>query len=68
MTCSGRTTFTGALSNGAVWRFYTAEKEGESGYQAYSSGMYAANRHEGLIVELLQDMYLVYYRLITQSL
>jgi hypothetical protein len=72
MTRSGRTTFTGALSNGAMWRFYTAEKDGESRYQVYSSSLYTANRHGGLIVELLKDMvtdlYLVYRRLLTQSL
>ena len=68
MTCSGRTTFTGALSNGVMWRFYTAENDGESGYQVYSSDLYAADRHEGLIVELLKDMvndlYLVYCQLL----
>lgn len=56
MSFSKRTTFTGALSNGAMWRFYTAEYDGESGYQVYASGLYGANRHGGLIVELLKDM------------
>ncbi|KIL58574.1 hypothetical protein M378DRAFT_181226 [Amanita muscaria Koide BX008] len=53
---SGRTTFTGALSNGAMWRFYTAEKKEDFGYQVYSSSLYAANKRGGLIVELLKDM------------
>jgi hypothetical protein len=72
VTRSGRTTFTGALSNGAMWRFYAAEKDGESGYQVYSSDFYAANRHGGLIMELLKDTVtdfcLVYRQLLTQSL
>ncbi len=68
MAFSGRTTFTGALSNGAMWRFYTAENHRESGYQVYSSDLYAANKHGGLIVELLKDMvsdpYFVYSQLL----
>jgi hypothetical protein len=61
MVYSGRTTFTGALSNGAMWRFYTAENDTESGNNFYSSPLYAANRHGGLIVELLKDMVSDFY-------
>jgi len=48
--------------------FYTAENDGESGYQVYSSNLYAADRHGGLIVELPKDMvsdlYLVHHYLL----
>ncbi|KAF8516914.1 hypothetical protein BU17DRAFT_92279 [Hysterangium stoloniferum] len=52
-----RKVFTGALTNGAFWRFYTAY-DGDTQIRIYASGLFEARENHGLIVEYLKDMIL----------
>jgi hypothetical protein len=52
---SGRTSFTGALTNGALWRFFVAHP-GADRWQIYSSAELATDTDQGLVIELLKDM------------
>lgn len=52
---SGRKSFTGALTNGTLWRFFTAY-DGEDQIRIYTSPEFATDSDTGLIIELLKDM------------
>jgi hypothetical protein len=52
---SGQKTFTGALTNGALWRFFTAYDGGDQ-IRIYTSAEFATKSDSGLIIELLKDM------------
>jgi hypothetical protein len=54
-TPSRREFFTGALTNGPLWRFFVAYA-GENQLQIYSSAELAMDTDQGLIIELLKDM------------
>ena len=58
-----RTSFTGALTNGALWRFFTAH-DGGNEIRIYTSQEFASDTDNGVIVELLKDM--VYAQLTIQ--
>jgi hypothetical protein len=47
--------FTGALTQGRLWRFFTAHDRGTR-IRIYTSAVFSAEKDQGLIVELLKDM------------
>jgi hypothetical protein len=49
-----RKSFTGALTHGGLWRFFTAY-DGGTQMRIYASGIFAAHTNQGLIVEFLKD-------------
>ncbi|KAK7678525.1 hypothetical protein QCA50_018397 [Cerrena zonata] len=49
--------FTGALTNGALWRFFTAYNK-DSDIKIYMSPEFAGQSDNGVIIELLKDMIL----------
>lgn len=51
----GKSTFTGALTNGAFWRFFTAYNK-DSHVKIYASAEYTGDTDNGIIIELLKDM------------
>ncbi|KAF8336695.1 hypothetical protein F5887DRAFT_986646, partial [Amanita rubescens] len=55
LTVTKRKSFTGALAHGSLWRFFTAY-DGGTQIRIYASGIFAADKNQGLIVELLKDM------------
>ena len=53
-----RKSFTGALTNGALWRFFTAYNQ-EDKLKIYVSAEFASDTDNGIIIELLKDMVIV---------
>ena len=53
---SGGSTFTGAISTGALWTFFTAQKDEKGSFQLFRSNTFEGDGHSGLIIEVLKDM------------
>lgn len=52
---SGKLSFTCALTNGALWRFFTAYNK-DSHLKVYVSAEFDSKDDAGVIIELLKDM------------